>query len=46
MIVSRLETLAFELFVVGDDGIKTGWVRCRHGASGLGRGGAGWGVQL
>ena len=29
-----------KLFAVGDTGLKTGWVRCRHGA---GRGGAGRG---
>ena len=39
-IVSPLATLAFELCVVGDTGLKTGWVRCRHGA---GRGGVRWG---
>ena len=41
--VSPLATLAFELCVVGDTGLKTGWVRCRHGAGrgGAGRGGAG-----
>ena len=32
-------TLAFKLFAVGDTGLKTGWVRCRHGAGGAGRGG-------
>ena len=38
--VSPLATLAFELCVVGDTGLKTGWVRCRHGArGGAGRGG-------
>ena len=40
MIVSPLAKHAFKLCVVGDTGLKTGWVRCRHGA---GRGGAGWG---
>ena len=39
IIVSPLATLAFGLCVVGDTGLKTGWVRCRHGA---GRDGAGW----
>ena len=29
-----------KLCAVGDTGLKTGWVRCRHG---VGRGGAGWG---
>ena len=31
-----------KLCAVGDTGLKTGWVRCRHGVGG-GRGGAGWG---
>ena len=39
-IVSPLATLALQLCVVGQTGLKTGWVSCRHGA---GRGGAGWG---
>ena len=45
VIVSPLATLAFKLFVVGDTGLKTGWVRCRHGAgkSGTGRCGVGLG---
>ena len=34
--MSPLATLAFELSAVGDLGLKTGWVKCRHGA---GRGG-------
>ena len=38
--VSPLATLAFKPFVLGDTGLETGWVRCRHGA---GRGGVGWG---
>ena len=41
VIVSPLATLAFELCAVGDTGLKTGWVRCRHEAGGAGRGGAG-----
>ena len=36
MVVSPLAKLAFELCVVGDTGLKTGWVRCRHGAGGGG----------
>ena len=35
-----------KLCAVGDTGLKTGWVRCRHGVGGgggVGRGGAGWG---
>ena len=39
VIVSPLATLAFKLRAVGETGLKTGWVRCRHGA---GWGGAGW----
>ena len=39
LFVSPLATLTFELCVVGDTGLKTGRVRCRHGA---GRGGAEW----
>ena len=31
-IVSPLATLASKLCVVGDTGLKTGWVRCRHWA--------------
>ena len=41
-IVSLLATLAFKLCAVDDTGMKTGWVRCRHGAgwgAGRGRGG-------
>ena len=38
--MSPLAKLAFKLCVVGDTGLKTGWVRCRHRA---GRGGVGWG---
>ena len=38
LIVPPLATFAFKLCVVGDTGLNTGWVRCRHGA---GRGGAG-----
>ena len=34
--MSPLATLAFELCIVGDTGLKTGWVRCRHGAGGGG----------
>ena len=43
LIVSPLVTLAFELCVVGETGLKTGWVRCRHvaGRGGLGQGGVG-----
>ena len=37
VIVSPQATLAFELWVVGDTSLKTGWVGCQHGA-----GGAGW----
>ena len=40
LIVSPLATLAFKQCAVGDTGLKTGWVRYRHGA-GAGRGGAG-----
>ena len=45
LIVSPLATLAFNLFVVGDIGLKTGRVRCRHGegGGGAGRGGGGGG---
>ena len=35
-----MATHAFELCVMGDTGLKTGWVMCRHGA-GVGRGEAG-----
>ena len=46
IIVSPLATLAFKLRVVGDTGLKTGWVRCRHAAGGGGGwGGAGWGCH-
>ena len=45
LIVSPLATLAFKLCVVGDTGLKTGWVRCRHGAGGGAGGGAGWGYH-
>ena len=38
--MSPLATLAFELSALGGTGLKTGWVRCRHGA---GRGGVGLG---
>ena len=41
VVVSPLATLAFELCVVGDTGLETWWVRCRHGARG-GAGGAGF----
>ena len=44
LIVSPLATLAFELCVVGETGLKTGWVRCRHGAGG--RGVAGWDTMV
>ena len=37
--MSPLAALAFKLCVVGDTGLKTGWMRCRHGARG--EGGAG-----
>ena len=43
LVVSPLATLPFELSVVGDTGLKTRWVRCRHGTGwgwGVGRGGA------
>ena len=36
---SHLAALAFKLCVVGDNWLKTKWVRCKHGA---GRGGVGW----
>ena len=41
--VSSLTTLTFiKLYIVGDTGLKTGWVRCRNGAGGAeGRGGVG-----
>ena len=49
--MSPLATLAFKLSVVGDTGLKTGCVRCRHAAGGaegrgvgrgrVGRGGVG-----
>ena len=32
VVVSPLATLAFKLCVVGDTRLKTGWVRCKHGA--------------
>ena len=34
-----------KLCAVGDTGLKTGWVRCKHGVGrgGAGRGGVGWG---
>ena len=39
-----------KLCPVGDTGLKTGWVRCRHGAGrgveGLGRGGVGWSGEV
>ena len=38
--VSPLAAFAFKLCVLGDTGLKTGWMRCRLGA---GRGGAGCG---
>ena len=46
--VSPLATLAFELCVVGDTELKTGWVRCRHGTEGgaVGWDGAGWGGTM
>ena len=40
LVVSPLATIALKLCVVGDTGLKTGWVRYRHGA---GRGGVGLG---
>ena len=33
VIVSPLATLAFQLCAVGDTGLKTGWVTCRHGVA-------------
>ena len=30
--MSPLSTLAFELYVVGDTGLRTGWMKFRHGA--------------
>ena len=42
--VSPLATLALGLCVVGDTGMKTGWVICRRGAGWAGGwGGEGWG---
>ena len=38
---SPLATLSFKLCVVSDNGLKTGWVRCRHGAGGWGGAGRG-----
>ena len=41
LIPLTLATLEFKLYVVGDTGMKTGWVRCGREAGGAGRGGAG-----
>ena len=38
--MSPVATIAFNLCVAGDTGLKAGWVRCRHWAGR--RGGAGW----
>ena len=43
LFVSPLAALAFELCVEGDTGLKTGWVRCKHGAR-WGGAGPGWEV--
>ena len=44
LFVSPLATLAFGLCVVDDTGLKTGWVRCRHGSGRVGSGRGGFGL--
>ena len=46
LIASPLATLAFKKCAVGDTGLTTGWVRCRHGAGGAGRGGGHRGINV
>ena len=43
--MSLLVTLTFERCDVGETGLKTGWVRYRHGA-GMGAGGRAWGGNM
>ena len=42
-LLTPLATLAFEVYAVGDTGLKTAWVRCRHGS---GQGGVRWGGEV